>query len=201
VVDDSSEDATVGRVLEFSRSWPQVVLVPNPAALGIGYAARHGILLSRGTRILLSAAEPPEPWWMLSSMEQKIAEGFDLVVATNRVDDSRPLPAVRIRRELLRRATPVIGNRDPLSKAPDALRFHLYSRESAFEIYRRQLEDGPSFGIEVLYLARRYRYRVSENGIAQPTSTASIELRPARSAARFGDLIRIRFNRLRGRYG
>ncbi len=202
VVTDDGDDETSLAVTAFARGHGHVLLLRNPAALGCGYAVRHGVLLTQGERILLVGPGLPAPIALLDGMEQLIEQGHDLVVASHRTAITRPLPPVRMRGEIAARS---VGAPLRLLARRRAMRhpllFQLYTRRAAMEIFRRQRLDGPSFAIEIFYLARRFGYSVIEMGV--PGGAASEAIADAWSDPGKGlsELVRIRMHRLRGDYG
>ena len=194
VVDDASEDGTCAVVLSCSLAQPNIFLLRDPAPLGCGYASRHGATLARGERIALISPDLPAPIATLDRLETALAEGHDLAVVSSRAGRDRPLPPVRIRSEVVRALlTPPTRHERP-GEPPRPSFFQLYRRRAALELFGRQRLHGPSFAVEILYLARRYGYSVLEigSGAARrgPSATGDV-----------GDLIKIRLHRLRGDYG
>ncbi|MBD3163157.1 MAG: hypothetical protein GF346_11960 [Candidatus Eisenbacteria bacterium] len=201
VDDDAPEDARAAAGA-WGSAHRSLVLLRNPVPRGPGDAARHGILLAGGERILLAIDPPAIPEGLVARMEEHLDDRNDLIVASPRIDWTRPLPPVQIRRELIARALgPVaslfVGRDAPLGSCP----LHLYRRQAAREIYQRIRIDGPAFEVEVLYLARRYRYPVLETPwIAAPVDRTDDPPDP-RPLGRLRELMRIRYGRLRGDYG
>ncbi len=201
VVDDASEDETCREVLAFALQNPRVLLLHDPGALGCGYAARHGIQLSRGERICLTSPDPEIPISEIRRMDRALDEGHDLAVYSFRARDSKSMRPVLIRREVLRSAVraPVRAVRGDAPPARPFL-FQLYRRRAALEIFRRQRMTGSSFALEILYLARRYGYSVVEIGPSESRPPApGGRFREPESGVR--ELLRIRIHRLRGDYG
>jgi len=201
VVIGETEEGADRRLVEFTRTHPRIVLIRDPGPRGIGYSARQGILLSRGSRVLLAIAEPIGLWSTLPAMERGLDQDHDLVVAGSRIRD-RSLPPVRIGREivrrLLRQRPPGICNGGP--GGPFGA-FHLYDRNTAFQIYQRQRTDGEGFLIEVLYLARLYGFSAFETGSANGVVQRQEEGSDSIPLPGLRELFRIGYNRLRGDYG
>lgn len=202
VVDDGGGGEACQQVVDFARTRPGVLLLRNPGPIGCGYAARHGILLARGERVLLIGPDLPAPVSLIDAMERLLDRGHDIVVASRRTAQVRPLPPVRIRSEILSRSVDLsiqlLARRRALHSP---VLFHLYRRRAAIEIFRRQKLDGPSFTVEILYLARRYSYSVVELPIPDPDQSLPAKDAWSDSAGGLGELLRIRMNRLRGDYG
>jgi dolichyl-phosphate beta-glucosyltransferase len=202
VVGDGGDGEACRQVVDFARTRPGILLLRNPGPIGCGYAARHGILLARGERVLLIGPELAAPASFIDAMEVILERGHDLVVASRRTAQVRPLPPVRIRSEILSRSVDLsiqlLARRRALHSP---VLFHLYRRQAAIEIFRRQKLDGPNFAVEILYLARRYSYSVIELPIPDSDQSLPAEDAWSDSTRGLGELLRIRMNRLRGDYG
>ena len=76
----------------------------------------------------------------------------------------------------------------------------MYTAEAAKDLFRRSTLDGLALGAEILFIARRRGYRVVERPgqVDQRPGAGSSSLRDAPATLR--DLLRIRWNALRGRY-
>jgi len=202
VVQDGDRLETARAVASFARDHPGTFLLRNPGSLGCGYSARHGVLLSRGERILLASPGIAFGEEQLREMARLLSEGNDLVVASTGPNGTRPLPPVKIRKELLARSVQTTLRLLSRQRVLRTCRFlHLYRRRAAFEIYRRQRLDDASFVLEVLYLARRFRYSVFEVAHRDLEGTDLQTTDMTGSPAGIGQLVRIRMNRLRGDYG
>lgn len=202
VVDDGGDGEAYEQVVDFAATRPGILLLRNPGPLGCGYAARHGVLFARGERILLLGPDISAPISMVDAMEAVLDRGHDLVVASRRTAQVRPLPPVRIRNEILSRSVDASVRLLARRRAfCSPMIFHLYRRRAAIEIFRRQQLDGPSFAVEVLYLARRYSYSVIELPVPEPSQAIPAADAWSDSARELGQLLRIRMNRIRGDYG
>ena len=201
-IDDGCPEETSAALDRWANEDSRLLVLRSPIPRGPGDAARHGILLAGGEKVLLAIDPPPLPEGLIARMEAQLDDRNDLVVASLRSGGPRPLPPVRIRREVLARlpspAARLLAGRDaPLGPCP----IHLYRRDAAREIYRRVRVDGPGFEVEALYLARRYAYAVLETPW-DPEPGAPVGEQPdRRPPSGIGELLRIRYGRLRGDYG
>lgn len=197
-VDDASTDETAAAVLELARDDPRILLLRNPAQLGAGDAARHGVLLARGSRILLLNLEAIAMLPIFPRLEKHLEEGQDLAVASQRIDWTRPIPPPRLRRAVLGRLCRPLRGRRPLPDTHGPV-LHLYRRHPAREIFGRQQVSGGGYAFEALYLANRYDYSALEVGV--PGGGKAGAARAAQGGASLSELLRIQIHRLRGDYG
>jgi dolichyl-phosphate beta-glucosyltransferase len=78
--------------------------------------------------------------------------------------------------------------------------FKLFSATAAETLFPRLTVDGFAFDVELLVLARRAGFEVQEAGIVWRGRVDS-RVAVARGAAAFGDVLKIWWNALTGRYG
>ncbi len=77
--------------------------------------------------------------------------------------------------------------------------FKMFRREAARTIFSRQRLDAWGFDVEVLYIARRQRYRIEEVPVSWTESSES-RLKWYTPLAMVVDLLHIRLNATLGRY-
>jgi dolichyl-phosphate beta-glucosyltransferase len=78
--------------------------------------------------------------------------------------------------------------------------FKLFSATAAESLFPRLTVDGFAFDVELLVLARRAGFEVQETGIVW-RGRADSRVAVARGAAAFGDVLKIWWNAVAGRYG
>jgi dolichyl-phosphate beta-glucosyltransferase len=196
VVDDGSRDRTA----ELAQAAGATVL-RNETNRGKGYAVRRGMLAARGARRLMTDADLSTPIEELDGLCARMDEGHDVVIG------SRALPGSRIEvrqpwyREnmgrffnLFVRALAVPGVTDTQCG------FKLFSGAAARDVFSAARLDGFSFDVEVLFLARRKGYRIAEVPVIWRNDAAT-RVSLLRGFLAFPDLLRIRANDWRGRYG
>jgi dolichyl-phosphate beta-glucosyltransferase len=196
VVDDGSRDRTAERAQAAGAT-----VLRNETNRGKGYAVRRGMLAARGARRLMTDADLSTPIEELDRLSARMDEGHDVVIG------SRALPGARIEvrqpwyREnmgrlfnLFVRALAVPGVTDTQCG------FKLFSGMAARDVFSSARLDGFSFDVEVLFLARRKGYRIAEVPVVWRNDAAS-RVSLLRGFLAFPDLLRIRANDWRGRYG
>jgi dolichyl-phosphate beta-glucosyltransferase len=176
VVDNASEDGTVqamGRLLDGDR----VRLLRNEVNRGKGFSVRRGMLDARGELRLMcdadcgpSLASLPR---MLAAAEHADVVAGSRVAAGAQVDRQQPF-----RRRLV--GWPFIAMTRTLMREPTHdvyCGFKLWRARAAEAAFSCQQLEGWVFDAEVLALARRLGFRVSEVGVAwadRPASKLSI---------------------------
>lgn len=198
VVDDGSVDGTADLV---AREFPEVRLLRHGANQGKGAAVRTGMRASTGAYRLFLDADGSTPIEELDKVWPLFEAGADVVIG------SRGLPAsdVRIRqhpvRESMGRLFNVLVRALLREQAMDTqCGFKVFTGTSAEVLFGRQRLDGFSFDAELLYLARKHRFRVVELPVIWLNSPKSRVHILFDSLAMLRDLFRIRLNDLAGRY-
>lgn len=205
-VDDGSTDGTAERVEEFWRSrdveqegrWR---LLRGEANRGKGHAVRRGMLAARGERVLFTDVDLSTPLADLPKLTAALDTGVEVAIGSRALAQSEILRSQPLYRSLggkgvnlFVRALAVPGIHDTQCG------FKLFTRDAAQGIFSRARLDGFSFDIEVLYLARSLGYRVAEIPVTWSDVPGS-KVSPLADGLRLlGDLVRIRWWGLRGRY-
>jgi dolichyl-phosphate beta-glucosyltransferase len=191
VVDDGSRDDTPLVAERFAREG--VALLRHARNRGKGAALRTGVLATRGARVLLSDADLSTPIEDLARLEPRLAEA-DLVlgsraVAGARIEEHQPLYRELMGKtfNLLIRLLGVRGLRDTQCG------FKLLDGEVARELFAAVQVDGFAYDVELVWLARRRGYHVTEVGVTWSNSPAS-RVHPLRDPLRMlRDIVLMRY--------
>lgn len=171
VVDDGSADATTEIARGFvARGVRPLRLAQNR---GKGAALRHGVLASRGVRVLLTDADLSTPIEDLERLEPHLDEA-PVVVGSRAVADSR----VTRRQPFYREAMGKTFNRIVQAVAVSGIRdtqcgFKLLDGEIARDLFERSVTAGFAYDVELIWLARRLGHRVVEIGVRWENSPSS----------------------------
>ena len=201
VVDDGSVDGTSRLVEELAGEFPELHLIRLAENRGKGFAVRSGVVNARGHAVLFADADGATPINEIERLEAALREGNDLAIG------SRAIVAreVRVNAKLYRRimgrvfhgmveALTVRGVRDTQCG------FKLFRGPVAHDLFSRMRMSGFSFDVELLMMAQRRGYRISEvpvNWTHQPGSKVNLVTDSALMAR---DLFVIRGRYLSGEY-
>jgi glycosyltransferase involved in cell wall biosynthesis len=202
VVDDGSTDGTVGVAEEFCRSHPAVRLLKNPGNRGKGFSVRHGMLDAKGDWVLFSDADLSAPIEELDKLLEAAEEqGAAVAIGSRALDRS----LIKVHQSFLRESAGRVFNL--LMQLLTGLRFRdtqcgfkLFEARAAREVFRRQRLERFGFDAEVLFIARRLGYRTVEVPVRWSHSEGTKVSMFRDSLNMFLDLLRIRWNQMRGRY-
>ena len=199
VVDNASTDGTSQVVQRLSSQVANLRLLHEPRR-GKGAAVRTGVLAAQGEFRFICDADLSMPIEELVKFLPPTLTDFDVAIA------SREVPgAVRINepayRHWIGRAFNALVRLIALPGLHDTqCGFKCFRAAAAEDLFRRQTILGWTFDVEILFLARKSGYRIVEVPIRWIHIPGS-RVRIARdSLAMFLDLLRIRWNWLRGRY-
>ncbi len=202
VVDDGSTDGTSELAKTFSDKFPNFQVLRHSPNRGKGYAVKRGMLTARGRFRLFSDADLSTPIDEIDKMLPLLLSGeVDIVIASRGLPQSQLLVRQPWYREMLGRlfnlvvqalATPGIWDTQ--------CGFKLFRGDVAERLFKLQTLDGFAFDVEVLYLARKFRYRIAEVPVRwlNDPNTKVQTLKHGMQMLR--DLLVIRLNDLKGRY-
>jgi dolichyl-phosphate beta-glucosyltransferase len=199
VVDDGSRDGTAALVGRAAAGWPELRLLRHPANRGKGAAVRTGVLASGGRRVLFADADGATPIGEEARLSRAIARGADVAAG------SRALPGPGVtrdrngRRAVLGGAFAWAARRLVGVPVRDTqCGFKMFAGDVGRALFAAGRETGYLFDIELLALAARSGFRVTEVPVSWAEQPGS-KVRLVRDSLRmFGGLWRLRAD-LRGR--
>ena len=195
VVDDGSRDGTARVVEEFAKANKCLRLVRNPGNRGKGYAVRHGMLEAKGEWILYTDADLSSPIAELEKLCRAAREQDAAVAIGSRAVDRSLVevhqPALR---ELSGRCFNLVMRMvTGLPFRDTQCGFKLYRADAARQIFSRQKQEGFSFDVEDLLIAKKLGVRTVE----VPVRWANVEgtkVRLSQGIKSFVDLVKIRMD-------
>lgn len=200
VADDGSTDNTAALVRDFAREQPQVTLLPLTHR-GKGWAVRSGMLHARGEYRFLCDADLSMPIEQLELFLPPRLTGYDIAIGSREAEGARRFDEPQLRHLMGRlfngmtRALAVRGINDTQCG------FKCFRGGVADLLFPLQRIPGFGFDVEVLFLAQSMRLRLVEVPIDWYHKDAS-KVHPVRDGlAMTRDILRVRWNALRGKYG
>jgi dolichyl-phosphate beta-glucosyltransferase len=201
VVDDGSQDGTVAIVRACDGWSTPVSVLQNGRNRGKGFSVRQGFLHAHGDYLLFSDADLSTPIEEVEKLFAALREPCDIAIGSralvgSRVEVHQPWYREHMGRlfNVFVQALAVPGIRDTQCG------FKCFRREASLAICQRMTIERFGFDVEMLYLARRLGYRVREVAVVWRNSPQT-RVRVGRdSVSMLGDLWRVRWHDLRGRY-
>jgi glycosyltransferase involved in cell wall biosynthesis len=195
---NGSTDDTEGVVQRAALTRPNVRLVTT-SVRGKGVAVKTGALQSRGEVVFICDADLSMPPATLSAFLEAINEA-DVVVG------SREAPGAKRynepwKRHLMGRIFNFLVQRIAVQGIEDTqCGFKALRREAAHDLFSQQTLAGFGFDVEMLYLARKYGYRIKELGIDW-NFDADTRVQPGTDTLdMLGEMLLMRLRDLQGRY-
>jgi len=206
VVDDGGTDRTAEIVTAAARAEPRVRLLRTRHG-GKGWAVKSGMLASTAAWRFMCDVDlsmPPEQIDRFLSADQDLSgrrqdPGYDVGIGSREAPGARRFnePA---RRHLYGRLFNRVVRLLALRGLDDTqCGFKMFRGEHAARLFQAQGLEGFGFDVEVLFIARRSGLRLREIAIDWYFGRDS-KMTLGRGAAAFLDILRVRWNGLRGRY-
>jgi dolichyl-phosphate beta-glucosyltransferase len=167
IVDDGSRDATTKVLRSYAASIPNLKLLRFPKNRGKGWAVREGMLYANGRYRLFMDADGSTDIAHWGVAKTALDDGADVVVGSRHIQGSmikvRQAPHREVLGYVFRSLVRVIF-RMPIYDTQNG--FKAFGAEAAERIFRRQHVTGWAFDVEILSIARRLEYTVTEIPIA-----------------------------------
>lgn len=209
VADDGSTDCTLNIARAYRPSTDEYRVLNMPHR-GKASTVRDAILAASGEIVMFTDADLSTPMPYLDRLLHALADGADVAIGSREGDGSRRVGEPVYRHAMGRvfnavvrmLAVPGINDTQCGFKA-----FKAQAAHDVFAVARLHSDDGPisgprvtGFDVEILYLARKRGYKIVEIPV-EWTHVAGSKVAPVRDSVRmFADVVRVRYNALRGRY-
>jgi glycosyltransferase involved in cell wall biosynthesis len=201
VVDDGSTDGTARVARECAREISWIRVLSNPTNHGKGYSVRQGMLEARGRIALFTDADLSTPIEECEKLFAAIQAGNDVAIGSRAVDRS----LIAVHQSGFRELAGTIFN--GLVRLMTGLPYHdtqcgfkAFVGERCRIIFEQQRIQWFGFDPEILFLARRHGLRTAEVPVRWAHDPGTKIRVFSDSVRMLGDLLRIRWNWLLGRY-
>jgi len=200
VVENGSSDDTAAVVRRLMDGFPNLRLITLDQA-GKGRAVKAGVLASAGGAIFQCDADLSTPAAEIPRFLKTIDEGYDIVVGSR-----EGVGAIRYGepgyRHIMGRAFNKLVQTLAVPDIEDTqCGFKAFAAPVARRLFNVQTITGWAFNVEILFLARKFGYRVAELPVEWRFNDDT-KVRALRDTRRMlADILRIRLNDRLGRYG
>jgi dolichyl-phosphate beta-glucosyltransferase len=201
VVNDGSRDNTAEIARGFAEKDSWVRLVENPGNRGKGYSVRHGMLAARGEVIVFSDADLSSPVEEMPKLLEALAAGADIAIGSRWLRAELQTQRQSLHRQLFGRIFNALNRIILGLRFKDTqCGFKAFTRRAAQTILPLQHIERWGFDPEVLFLARKFGFRVQEVPVRWGHSGGT-RIHPLMDGARmFQEMLRIRWYDLTGKY-
>jgi glycosyltransferase involved in cell wall biosynthesis len=201
VVNDGSRDNTAELVRAFAGRDSRLRLVENPGNRGKGYSVRHGMLEAQGDVVVFSDADLSSPIEEMPKLLEALAAGADIAIGSRWLRAELQTQRQSLLRQIFGRVFNlllriILGLRFKDTQCG----FKAFTRRAAQTILPLQRIERWGFDPEILFLARKFGFRVDEVPVLWGHS-GDTRIHPLLDGARmFQEMLRIRWYDLTGKY-
>jgi dolichyl-phosphate beta-glucosyltransferase len=201
VVNDGSRDNTVEVVQTHMQKNSTLRLLENPGNRGKGYSVRNGMMHAGGEVLLFSDADLSSPIEEAPKLLAAIAGGADIAIGSRWMQSDLQTQRQPLYRQFFGRIFNLMLRLILGLKFKDTqCGFKVFTRRAALAIFPQQKIERWGFDPELLYLAKKYGFKVAEIPVAWAHS-AGTRISPLRDGTRMViDMLKICWNALTGKY-
>jgi len=211
VVDDGSRDRTAEIAASFRAAHPNVALIRNDHR-GKGYAVRTGVLAARGHIVLFSDADLSTPIEELGVMLPWFERGYGIVIGSREGKGAKRIKEPFYRHIMGRVFNFIVRLLTVRGIDDTQCGFKLFRDDVARDVFARMKLYGESakqvtdsmvtgFDVEVLFIGQKLGYRIKEVPVEWRYGNET-KVNPLKDSWRnFRDVVLVRWNDVRGRYG
>jgi dolichyl-phosphate beta-glucosyltransferase len=163
VVNDGSNDRTSFAVKKYSKIDPNVLLASYKKNRGKGYAVRHGMNLATGDYNLFIDADGAISIDHLDIFFKHMKEGHDLIIGSIELPGHIKEDHNQLYRRFLGKLAKFLIRFTATPGIYDTQRaFKLFTSHAARNIFELQTIQGWGFDIEILVIAKKFKYKIKE---------------------------------------
>ncbi|MGH9503918.1 MAG: dolichyl-phosphate beta-glucosyltransferase [Terriglobales bacterium] len=201
VVDDGSSDDTAEIVRAHAVKNPQLRLLQNPGNRGKGHSVRHGMMEAQGAIMLFSDADLSSPIEEAEKLLSALAAGADIAIGSRWLRKDLQTQRQPLYRQLFGRIFNLLLRVTlGLTFKDTQCGFKAFNRRAAQAIFFLQRIERWGFDPEILYLARKFKFKVVEVPVAWAHREGT-RISPLRDGTKmFWEMLKIRWNALSGKY-
>ena len=201
VVNDGSRDNTADIVKSFAEKDPALRLVENPGNRGKGYSVRNGMLNARGRVVLFTDADLSSPIEEAPKLFHALDAGADIAIGSRWLRAETQTQRQPLHRQLFGRIFNLILRLTlGLHFADTQCGFKAFRRPAVEAIFLCQKIERWGFDPEILFLARKFGFKVKEVPVAWAHREGT-SINPLIDGSRMvQEMLHIRWNDLTGKY-
>jgi glycosyltransferase involved in cell wall biosynthesis len=201
LIDDGSTDETVAIIQQWMARSPRLHLIKNPGNRGKGYSVRNGLLQAAGDIVMFTDADLSAPMEEAERLFAAIDNGADVAIGSRWLDKQKQTTHQPIYRRFFGRCFNWVTRRFiGLPFKDTQCGFKAFKREAAQVIFRLQTIERWGFDPEILFIARKLKYKIVEVPVTWGHDERSRISYLKDGMKMLEEMAEIRTNSLRGRY-
>ncbi len=199
VVDDGSSDNTAAVASSLKNS--KVRLVKNPKNMGKGFSVKNGVNSAKGDIILFTDADLSTPIKHLAEFIQYHKEGYEVVLASRDLVESRVMvPQSQFREFGGKIFNLMVRIVTGLPIHDTQCGFKSFTKKAANLIFPRQTIPRFGFDVEILFIAYCNKLAIKESAVDWYNAPGTKVSFFKDSIRMFMELFKIRMNGIKGKY-
>ena len=201
VVDDGSKDDTAEIVKLWMERHSRLHLIQNPGNRGKGYSVRNGLLQAAGDVVMFTDADLSAPMEEAGLLLTAIEAGADVAIGSRWMDRGRQTIHQPLYRQFFGRCFNAITRGVMGLPFKDTqCGFKAFRRDAAQVIFRLQRIERWGFDPEILFIARKLRYKIREVPVTWGHDERSRMSYLKDGMKMLEEMAVIRYNSVAGRY-
>jgi dolichyl-phosphate beta-glucosyltransferase len=201
VVNDGSSDNTAEIARQFAEKDAIVRIIDNPGNRGKGYSVRNGMLHSRGRIVLFSDADLSSPIEEAAKLIDALDAGADIAIGSRWLRAETQTQRQPLHRQIFGRIFNLLLRLSlGLQFADTQCGFKAFKQRAVQAIFPLQKIERWGFDPEILFLARKFGFKVEEVPVLWGHSGGT-RIHPLVDGSKmFMEMLHIRWNDLTGKY-
>jgi glycosyltransferase involved in cell wall biosynthesis len=201
VVDDGSKDDTSEILQRWMDRYPRLHLIQNPGNRGKGYSVRNGLLQAAGEIVMFTDADLSCPMEEANRLIAAIKDGADVAIGSRWMDRTRQTIHQPLYRQFFGRCfNAITRGLMGLPFKDTQCGFKAFRRDAAQVIFRLQRIERWGFDPEILFIARKLKYSITEVPVTWGHDERSRMSYVKDGMKMLEEMAVIRWNSLAGRY-
>jgi len=201
VIDDGSTDETAAIVQRWMQTHDRLHMVKNPGNRGKGYSVRNGLLQATGEIVMFTDADLSAPMEEAELLMAAIDAGADVAIGSRWLDKQRQTVHQPLYRRFFGRCFNWVTRRIMGLPFKDTqCGFKAFKRDAAQVIFRLQTIERWGFDPEILFIARKLKYKIAEVPVTWGHDERSRMSYLKDGMKMLEEMAQIRRNWIRGRY-
>ena len=193
VINDGSTDNSQEIISNINIE--NLIVINNPHNLGKGHAIKKGILNSKGDIVLITDIDLSASIDQFITLYNKMLKGYDMVIGSRSTKDSKILIRQSVQRIIAGKIFNFcVKNILQLDFKDTQCGFKLFNGLIIRKLMLLSIINKFCIDVEILYLAKKFKFKVSEKGIKWKNNNNSSVRLFRDSINMFIDLLRIKFN-------
>ncbi|HZL27869.1 MAG TPA: dolichyl-phosphate beta-glucosyltransferase [Acidobacteriaceae bacterium] len=201
VVDDGSTDETAAIIQRWMQTNDRLHMVKNPGNRGKGYSVRNGLLQAAGEIVMFTDADLSAPMEEAELLMAAIDAGADVAIGSRWLEKQRQTVHQPLYRRFFGRCFNWVTRRIMGLPFKDTqCGFKAFRRDAAQVIFRLQTIERWGFDPEILFIARKLKYKIVEVPVSWGHDERSRMSYLKDGMKMLEEMAQIRRNSMRGRY-